>query len=302
VIYASVCSGIEAATVAWSPLGWEPAWFAETAAFPSAVLAHRFPGVPNIGDFTKHESIPQGRIDLLVGGTPCQSFSQAGKCGGLADGRGNLALAFTHLAARLRARWVVWENVPGVLSSDRGGSFASILGALARGGYSCAWRVLDAQYFGVPQRRRRVFLVGHLGPYWRHAPAVLFERKGLRRNPQPSEPARGSSIEAPPRSLREDGLAVVNARQNPIESRVAQPLDSYGNSQAVLVEGYLRRFTPRECERLQGFPDDWILVPWRGKPAEQCPNTPRYRVIGNSMAVPVMRWIGERIEMIDNHA
>src|SRR3990167_9521674 len=145
LIYGSVCSGIEAATVAWHPLGWEPAFFAEIAAFPSLVLAHRWPGVPNLGDFTSIGA-DRGPIELLVGGTPCQSFSVAGLRGGLADDRGNLALEFLRLAQRTRPKWLVWENVPGVLSSNGGRDFGSILGGLVELGFGFAYRVLDAQH------------------------------------------------------------------------------------------------------------------------------------------------------------
>jgi DNA (cytosine-5)-methyltransferase 1 len=186
VKFGSVCSGIEAASVAWEPLGWRAAFFAEIAKFPSAVLAERWPGVPNVGDFTR--PFEHDAIDLLVGGTPCQSFSVAGLRGGLADERGNLALEFFRLAQRARPRWVVWENVPGVLSSEGGRDFGSILGALAELGYGFAYRVLDAQYFGVPQRRRRVFVVGHLGA-WAPAAAVLFERSCLRWDSAPRRAA-----------------------------------------------------------------------------------------------------------------
>ena len=185
--YGSVCSGIEAATVAWHPLGWTPAWFAEIDKFPSAVLAHHYPEVVNHGDFTQIAAEP-GSIDLLVGGTPCQSFSVAGLRKGLDDDRGNLTLEFARLADRLRPRWIVWENVPGVLSIDGGRAFGSFLGALAELGYGFAYRVLDAQYFGVPQRRRRVFVVGCLGD-WRAAAAVLFERHSLQGHPPPSREA-----------------------------------------------------------------------------------------------------------------
>ena len=178
--YGSVCSGIEAVTVAWEPLGFRPAWFAEIDPFCSALLAHRYPDVPNLGDFTTIKG-SRGPIDVLAGGTPCQSFSLAGRRGGLEDARGNLAIEFCRLAGRLRPRWIVWENVPGVLSSNGGRDFGSIVGALAELGYGCAWRVLDAQFLGVPQRRRRVFVVGHLGD-WRRAAAVLLEREGLCRD------------------------------------------------------------------------------------------------------------------------
>jgi DNA (cytosine-5)-methyltransferase 1 len=186
--YLSVCSGIEAATVAWHPLGWTPAAFSEIEAFPRAVLAHHYPDVPCHGDFTTIGADEYGPIDLLVGGTPCQSFSVAGLRGGLGDDRGNLALEYLRLADRKRPRWLVWENVPGVLSSNGGRDFGAILGGMVELGYSFAYRVLDAQFFGVPQRRRRVFVVGHLGD-WRRAAAVLFERHSLSGNPAPRREA-----------------------------------------------------------------------------------------------------------------
>jgi DNA (cytosine-5)-methyltransferase 1 len=193
--YLSVCSGIEAATVAWHPLGWKAAAFAEIDKFPSAVLAHHYPDVPNLGDFTGIEGADVGPIDLLVGGTPCQSFSVAGLRGGLADDRGNLALEFLRLAQRARPRWLVWENVPGVLSSDGGRDFGSILGGMGELGYGWAYRVLDAQHFGVPQRRRRVFVVGYLGD-WRRAAAVLFERHSLQGHSPPRRQAREGAAAA----------------------------------------------------------------------------------------------------------
>ncbi|MDR5867976.1 DNA cytosine methyltransferase [Halomonas koreensis] len=182
--YGSVCSGIEAASVAWEPLGWTPQFFSEIEPFPSAVLAHHWPDVPNLGDMTKFKEWPDATIDVLVGGTPCQSFSVAGLRRGLDDPRGNLALTFLAIADQYRPRWVVWENVPGVLSSNGGRDFGAFLGGLVKLGYGFSYRVLDAQYFGVAQRRRRVFVVGHLGD-WRRAAAVLFERESLSGNPAP---------------------------------------------------------------------------------------------------------------------
>ena len=319
--YGSVCSGIEAASVAWEPLGWEPAWFSEIEAFPSAVLAHRFPGVPNLGDMTtlhEREDFKHGAIGLLVGGTPCQSFSVAGLRGGLDDPRGNLALVFLRLASIARPRWIVWENVPGVLSSNAGRDFGSFLGALAELGYGWAYRILDAQFFGVPQRRRRVFVVGCLGDGARAA-RVLFEPESVRgypsqgRGPQVQVAAclttgTGKRYDAETETLiaqtltaRHDsspggggGYNVVpvafHATQDPISGPVSPALGTSMYA-GVLHQG-VRRLTPRECERLQGFPDDWTLVPYRGKPAA---NGPRYKACGNSMAVPVMRWIGSRI-------
>ena len=182
--YGSVCSGIEAATVAWHPLGWEPVFFSEIEAFPRAVLAHHYPDVPLHGDFTTIGADDYGAIDLLVGGTPCQSFSIAGLRGGLDEDRGNLALEFLRLAKRKSPKWLVWENVPGVLSSNGGRDFGAILGGMVECGYGFAYRVLDAQFFGVPQRRRRVFVVGCLGD-WRSAAAVLFERHSLQGHSAP---------------------------------------------------------------------------------------------------------------------
>jgi DNA (cytosine-5)-methyltransferase 1 len=182
--YGSVCSGVEAATVAWHQLGWKPEWFSEIETFPSAVLQHHYPNVPNRGDMTKFKEWPDGSIDILVGGTPCQSFSVAGLRKGLDDPRGNLMLTYLALAARYRPRWLVWENVSGVLSSNKGRDFGTFLGALGECGYGFAYRVLDAQYFGVAQRRRRVFVIGYLGN-WQRAAAVLFERDSLQGNIAP---------------------------------------------------------------------------------------------------------------------
>jgi site-specific DNA-cytosine methylase len=187
--YLSVCSGIEAATVAWHPLNWEPVAFSEIDAFPSAVLSHHYPNVPNWGDMTQFKIWPDADLDLLVGGTPCQSFSVAGLRKGLDDPRGNLMLTYLAIADRYRPKWLVWENVPGVLSSNGGRDFGAFLGALGQLGYGFAYRVLDAQFFGVAQRRRRVFVVGYLGD-WRRAAAVLFERESLSGHPAPSREKR----------------------------------------------------------------------------------------------------------------
>jgi DNA (cytosine-5)-methyltransferase 1 len=190
--YGSVCSGIEAASCAWHPLGWRASFLAEIEPFPRAVLKHHYPETPLHGDFTTVQAGEYDPIDLLVGGTPCQSFSVAGLRGGLDDERGNLALEYLRLADRLRPRWLVWENVPGVLSSNGGRDFGAILGGMVELGYGFAYRVLDAQFFGVAQRRRRVFVVGHLGD-WRRAAAVLFERHSLQGHPAPSREKGESS-------------------------------------------------------------------------------------------------------------
>lgn len=447
--YLSVCSGIEAATVAWHDLGWIPVGFSEIEPFPSAVLAHHYPGVPNHGDLTswREWGLKPGSVDVLVGGTPCQSFSVAGLRRGLADPRGNLALTFLALADHLRPRWIVWENVPGVLSSSGGRDFGAFLGALAVLGYQFAWRVLDAQHFGVPQRRRRVFLVAHPrvecaaavlferpggggdpaegagpgdidpagvaggargdrgargGPYWNGAdvadtldvsalvkrqtmpdkrrfqavvvergshwddPALphptlnqsnrangspgyssqeLFSQRGCGLVPDPY-PAPTVFVKATsPHSADEatrfeptDVAACLNGwdeRHDPPKHMVAEPVafnvfpgrpgeDAPAELRACETEVAnavpvteharatdrgtrivepapmaVRRLTATECERLQGFPDGYSAIPWKGKPASECPDAPRYKALGNSMAVPVMRWIGERLAEVD---
>jgi DNA (cytosine-5)-methyltransferase 1 len=196
MIYGSVCSGIEAATMAWHPLGWKPAFFSEIDQFPCKVLKHHYSDTPNLGDMTKFKDWPDANIDVLVGGTPCQSFSIAGLRKGLDDPRGNLMLTYLSIADKYRPKWIVWENVFGVLSSNKGLDFAAFLTGLGELGYGFAYRVLDAQYVrtdghthAVPQRRRRVFVVGCLGD-WRSAAAVLFDSESLSRNTSPSRQAR----------------------------------------------------------------------------------------------------------------
>jgi len=212
MVYGSVCSGIECATVAWHPLGWTPAWFSEIEPFPCRLLAHYYPTVPNLGDMLKlHEKeiFQQSNIDVLVGGTPCQSFSTAGLRAGLDSPNGNLALQFCRILTIKRPRWFVWENVPGVFSSKKGEDFRSILCGFSECGYSCAWRVLDAKFFGVPQRRRRVFVVGYLGNDWRPPAAVLFEPEGLRRDIAPGS-GKGKAVAA----LTKTGVGTCGADDN----------------------------------------------------------------------------------------
>lgn len=188
---------MEAASVAWHDLGFTPVGFSEIEPFPSAILKHRFPNTPNYGDLTRYKEWPlePGSVDLLVGGTPCQSFSVAGLRRGMADPRGNLALVFLGLADHLKPRWILWENVPGVLTSAGGRDFGSFLAGLAELGYSVSWRILDAQNFGVAQRRRRVFVVAYLGT-WEPAAAVLLESESLRGDSAASEQARKSASRA----------------------------------------------------------------------------------------------------------
>lgn len=215
IVYGSICSGIEAATAAWEPLGWKAAWFSEIEPFPSAVLAHHYPGVPNLGDISAPDfgdrAAGLGALDVLIGGTPCQAFSVAGKRRSLADERGNLSLVFCRIVERLDPWCVLWENVPGVLSTDDnafGCFLAGLVGTatplvpgdpagrwpdagLVRGPRrSLAWGILDAQFFGLAQRRRRVFVASLRADDWRCPAAILFEPKGL-----PGHPATGREEE-----------------------------------------------------------------------------------------------------------
>ena len=327
--YLSVCSGIEAASVAWEPLGWTPVAFSEIEKFPSKVLAHRFPKVPNLGDMTRYKEwdIERGSVDLLVGGTPCQAFSVAGLRKGLDDPRGNLALTFIAMVEHFKPKWVIWENVPGVLSSNGGRDFGSFVGALGNIGYGWAYRVLDAQYFGVPQRRRRVFVVAHSSGDSRRAGQILFEPESLRRNHAKTGQQKegrfwnGSTVSQTLDAVLHKGQMMPEKNRFPVvttgelscshmnamKTDIAQYVKLITPSVVVLdrikkmnmstaktltdslLPAGLRKLTPTECERLQGFPDDWTNI------QDQTPDGPRYKALGNSMAVPVMRWIGERI-------
>ncbi|WP_411762562.1 DNA cytosine methyltransferase [Alcaligenes nematophilus] len=235
------------------------------------VLAHHYPDIPNWGDMTKFQEWPDEPIDLLCGGTPCQSFSVAGLRKGLDDPRGNLMLTFGAIGAKYRPKWLVWENVPGVLSSNGGRDFGTFLGMLGQLGYGFAYRVLDAQYFGVPQRRRRVFVVGCLGD-WRSAAAVLFEQESFKGDSS----ARWGSRTVHP-CLTAKGARAFDDRTG-----------------YVLEEQGIRTTTPLEHERLMGFPDGYTLLP-----GKRSPDTPRFHALGNSWCVPVVRWIGERIEQVN---
>ena len=314
MIFGSVCSGIEAASVAWAPLGWRAAFFSEIDPFPRAILKHHYPDVPLRGDFREISEGDHDAIDILVGGTPCQSFSVAGLRGGMDDERGNLALEYLRLVARLSPRYVVWENVPGVLSSGRGRDFGAFVGALGELGYGFAYRVLDAQYVrvdgyprAVPQRRRRVFVVGCAGD-WRRAAAVLFERPRSGGYPPPRRAAREEDAGVSEGGASRGSEARVEVSHDPAVTLCARdkkgplPEKDQGTvvvSVALRTGATVRRLTPRECERLQGFPDDYTRIAWRKKSADQCPDGPRYKALGNSMAVNVVRWIGLRIEAVE---
>lgn len=345
--YGSVCSGIEAASVAWEPVGMKPLWFSEIEPFPSAVLTAHWPQVDNLGDMTKlAAAIRSGDApapDLLVGGTPCQAFSVAGLRGGLSDERGLLTLSYVELADSIDEKReqngeqpaiIVWENVPGVLGS-KDNAFGCFLAGLAgeseelkptgekwtNVGYvsgpkrTVAWRILDAQYFGVAQRRRRVFVVASARTDI--CPAeILFEYDCLHGGITPGgETGKEITGTLAARTHGGGGLGTdfeCNGGLVPVNAYSMLAFGEYsddGTASTVKARDYkdatdlavtyphntVRRLTPVECERLQGFPDNHTLISWRGKDAADCPDGPRYRAIGNSMAVPVMRWIGERI-------
>lgn len=302
MIYGSVCSGIEAATVAWEPLGWKPAWFSEIEPFPSSVLQSRFPKVENLGDMTKlHETktFQESKIGLLVGGTPCQSFSQAGLRMAFDDPRGDLALKFIRLVSLAEPKWFLWENVTGVLSSDSGRSLQEFTHQIQKLGYGFAYRVFDAQYFGVPQKRRRVYLVGHRGD-WRLAAKVLFESESLQGNATPNEDSqqkRSATGSRPQENGRIIGADVYNYA---ITGDIAATFGANSggtntHGPKFIDEKGIRKLTPIECERLMGFPENFTQVPHKGKSASECLDSWRYEALGNSMVIPVMRWIGNRI-------
>ncbi len=269
--YLSVCSGIEAASVAWHPLGWKAVGFSEIEAFPCSVLEHRFPGVPNLGDMTKFEEwdIEPGSVDALAGGTPCQDLSQGGLGKGWHGSRSGLAWAFIGIAKRLRPKWIVWENVAGAIRGKNRRGFIRFASQIAELGYCFSWRVLDARYFGCAQRRPRVFGVGSFGN--ERSSEVLLESEGvLGVDTSPTPPTVSVCLTA-------RGAGSLDDRETYVR-------DDRG----------IRHLTPLEHERLMGFPDNWTLVPYRGQLAK---DRPRYRAIGNSMPVPVMRWIGQRIDL-----
>tara|TARA_A100001391_G_scaffold65957_3_gene41778 strand:+ start:4665 stop:5846 length:1182 start_codon:yes stop_codon:yes gene_type:complete len=372
--YLGLCEGISTATVAWKDL-IKPVGFAEIDEFPSAVLKHHYPNVPNFGDITKYKEWKlETDPDLIIGGTPCQSFSVAGLRGGLSDSRGNLTLTFVNILNRFRPKWFIWENVPGVFSSNKGRDFHSFTEGLQAIGYSIGWRVLDAQYFGLAQRRKRVFVVGNNTGDIRGITEVLFEREGLLRDLEASRQARKKTTRKTGESIAEDNrwpakisntlearyfkdggidnqhvnancpkfvpIDTVSAvvyeahaqdaryreqevsptiqarhcnmtntplvyQSNQTDARVKDMGDTCqtviarwgtgGNNQPLVQQSVIRRLTPVECERLQGFPDNYTQIPWKGKAKEDCPDSHRYKALGNAMAVPVIQFLGKNI-------
>ena len=294
--YVSMCSGIEAATVAWEPLGFEPIAYAEIEDFPSAVLAERFPNVPNVGDLTSFDwSVYSGAADIVVGGPPCQGFSVAGPKDGLGGERGRVMLGFLRACQAIGPRWVVIENVPNLLSLHRGKDFQTILETMVGmwPGGSVAWRVLDAAFFSLPQRRRRLFVVVNTRD-GDGAAEVLLDREGdtgtaEAGGPSWEELARRSGVD-----IEAEGWCLASAQAHAELTRGVSPTLTTLHEAPIWIrpDGTVRRLTPDEYEVLQGFERGWTDIPWKGRRA---PDSLRYRAVGNSFPVPILRFIGERI-------
>jgi DNA (cytosine-5)-methyltransferase 1 len=313
----SICSGIEAASVAWKSFDLDFKWFSEIAEFPSKVLKTRYPSVVNLGDMNKLSSaIVSRRIsspDLICGGTPCQTFSTAGLKNGLNDSRGCLTLKFVEIVEcndRVRlekglSRSVVfWENVEGVLtdSTNSFGHFISLLSGFKNpinltkwpeAGFvrglkrNVAWRVLDAKYFGLPQQRRRLYVLA--GGKEFNPESVVFEKLngGFQKYPtfQLKFTKNVHSFEV----FREYTDCLYSAYGTKWNGNAA----ANNGSLYIIQNERIRRFSPLECERLMGLPDNYTDIPGSHK-------TNRYKAIGNSWAVPVVNWIGKRLFLNDN--
>lgn len=309
--YISVCSGIEAATVAWEPLGFKAIAFSEINPFCCELLEQKYPQTPNLGDMNEYQRWQKTeQPDILVGGTPCQSFSIAGLRRGIEDPRGNLSLVFSRIAEKYKPKYILWENVPGVLSSNGGRDFGSFIGSLVEFGYHVSWRILNAQYFGVPQRRRRVFLIGYSGERG-GSEKILLESESLSGIPEKrckretiaikvkrsnDCPFCGSENSLDP---KKNGCTSCSAWvKNPINcisdgAHMGGGINGQDyNSGRIIVQpdGKVRRLTPLEIERIMGFPDDYTKI-------NNSKDGNRFKAISNSMCVPVMKWIGKRIMM-----
>ena len=397
--YLSLFSGIEAATQAWQPLGWECVAVSEIEPFPCAVLEHHYPNVPNLGDVTKitEQQIKDlGQIDLIVFGSPCQNLSVAGNRKGFEGEQSSLFYAameiIKHAKRHCKTRFALWENVPGAFSSNKGADFTEVVkhmagldelntptngwgkeGAAVGSNGLLEWSLLDAQWFGLAQRRKRVFAIVDFGD-WSSRPPILLERESLRGDSAPSREAREDFTA----DVRASTASSINFRAfgARVESELVGTLTAtdYKEPHGVMIEpiaiagniigrtdgnggngngfdesgacytlttndrhavafqqntrdevrlmggngdiagalsanlgmkqqnyiyeppSVVRRLTPIECERLQGFPDDFTQIPYRNKSADDCPNGPRYKALGNSMAVNVMAWIGQRVQ------
>lgn len=289
IAFGSLCSGIEGASVAFSPLGWHAAYVSEIDPTCCRILDHHYKDVPNYGDITQIKR--PAAADLIIGGTPCQSFSITGLRKGLDDPRGRLSQSFCRIVADTRPRWIIWENVAGAMRVDGGRGFGSLIGALAECGYRLCWRVLDAVGFGVAQRRQRVFVVGHFGP-WQRAAAVLFDRPANQCNSRALTKVRKDRFSVNGHPIRY-GWTGDETPKWQIEATPTLRSGQGGQGVGYKFGNEWRRLTPREWERAQGFPDDYTAV-------DGISDRQRMAVLGNSFAVPVVRWIGRRIMEIES--
>lgn len=360
--FGSVFTGIGGFDLGIERAGWKAAWQIENDRYCNRIMEGMFPDVPKHGDIRTVDTGNLGRVDLICGGFPCQDVSVAGKRKGLAGDQSGLFFDFMRIVADVLPRWILIENVPGLLSSNGGRDMGTVLGTLGKLGYWWAYRCLNSQYFGVPQRRRRIYIVGHLGASC--SPEILFESESVyghlatggttgkevakslrgrfdsgsdesrdtliqgKEMPTVSHPVIASGNNSFDDSLetyviqedpQEDAAIAFNCQQTPISDDVPhslatrydqavmipdlrrhdenhrglireKPSLNTDNNDLLFHQSVVRRLTPRECERLQGFPDDWTKG---GKDA------PRYRTLGNAVTVPVATWIAGRIL---NHA
>jgi len=316
--YFSLFSGIEAATQAWQPLGWTCVGVSEIEPFPCAVLAHHYPDVPNLGDVTKitEDDIKAlGQIDVIVFGSPCQNLSVAGNRTGLSGEQSGLFFEAMRIIQYAKqhsgCRFALWENVPGAFSSNKGADFAAVVEQMAglndvdvpKHGWGkegaavgehglLEWSCLDAQWFGLAQRRKRLFAIVDFGD-WQSRPPILLEREGLRGDIAPSREQQQSATN--------DAYTSSGAKNPVVGALCARDFKGVGNQyvsdgKVILDNGGARRLTPMEFERLQGFGDEYTKIPYQGKTASECPVNVRYKALGNSMAVNVMAWIGRSIQ------
>ena len=311
--YLSVCSGIEAASVAWKPLKWKCVGVCDFANYPQQVLSHHYPNVTLFPDITKlnqNETYKKTTFDLLVGGTPCQSFSDAGLNKGMDDIRGRISLEYGRILKEKQPKWFIWENVEGVFKSKHKKALCEIIstftgvnfkpenldkqGVVQGEEYSIAYRVFDSQYFGVPQRRKRIYIVGYRGNNWRMPFSVLFEEGCFESVKEKNKIKRDE--------YTENILGQIKLAGTVTKSYAQTLVDGFGK---VSTSNYwvdkhgIRRFTERELERLQGFPDGYLDFEINGK-------KPSYSnvkgALGNSMTVNVMYWIGQRIDFIEKYS
>ena len=310
--YLSVCSGIEAATVAWKPFDWKCVGVCDFASFPQKVLTHHYPKTNLFSDITKlneHETYKKTKFDLLVGGTPCQSFSDAGLNKGMDDIRGRISLEYGRILKEKRPRWFIWENVEGVFKNKHKKALCEIIssftgvdfkpesldkqGIVQGEEYSIAYRVFDSQYFGVPQRRKRIFIVGYRGNNWKVPFSVLFEEGCFESVKEKNKIKRDEYTENILGHIKLAGTITKSYGQTLVDGFGKVSTSNYW----VDVHG-IRKFTEKELERLQGFPDGYLDFDVKGK-------KPSYSnvkgALGNSMTVNVMYWIGQRINFIDNY-